>query len=292
MVKVGLVTVLFNSNDVLDGFLKSLSIQLFQNYHLYLIDNTPSDDSDAILYKLLSLYKIENYTHIKNNTNVGVAKGNNQGIELSRNAHTKYTLLLNNDIEFEQEDFLSSMLDKADNQSEMMVIPKIFFWDSKKIWMAGGGFDRLKGITYHVGEYQEDGPAFSKDEYFEYAPTCFMLINNKLFDEIGIMDEKYFVYFDDTDFVYRAFQKGYKILMMHSLHLYHKVSSSTGGSESPFTIYYGTRNRIYFIRKQFTGLNYVKAMTFTFLTRLIKHFQYDKVRREKMWKGYFDGLKL
>jgi GT2 family glycosyltransferase len=158
--------------------------------------------------------------------------------------------------------------------------------------MAGGGFLKLRGITFHEGEGDEDGPKYSQDKYCDYAPTCFMLINNKLFDEIGIMDEKYFVYFDDTDFIYRAFLKGYRILMMHHLHVLHKVSSSTGGSESPFSIYYGNRNRVYFIRKNFKKVDYLKALTFTILTRFLKHIQYNAVQKEKMWKGLADGFKL
>lgn len=292
MAKIGLVTVLFNSNEVLEGFIKSLSIQSFQDYHLYLIDNTPSDESDKYLNDLLEKYAIKNYSHIKNDSNVGVAKGNNQGIELSRKSGTTYTLLLNNDIEFEQADFLLQMYERAQRENEMMIIPKIYFWDNRKIWMAGGRFSTLRGITFHEGEGEDDSEKYCQDKYFDYAPTCFMLINNKLFDEIGVMDESYFVYFDDTDFIYRAYKKGYNILMMHSLHVLHKVSSSTGGSESPFTIYYGTRNRIYFIRKNFKGFNFLKALAFTISTRIIKHFEYDAVRKEKMWKGFSEGFKM
>ncbi|MEY3413070.1 MAG: hypothetical protein RIQ70_1760 [Bacteroidota bacterium] len=292
MAKVGLVTVLFNSNEVLEGFLKSLSVQSFVDYHLYLIDNTPSATTDKILQELLLKYSISNFTHFKNTENVGVARGNNQGIALSRNEGALYTILLNNDIEFEQPHFLEDMVHRADTTQEMMVIPKIYFWDSRKIWMAGGGFLKLRGITFHEGEGEDDGPKYSQDKYFDYAPTCLMLINNKLFDEIGIMDEKYFVYFDDTDFIYRAFLKGYRVLMMHHLHVLHKVSSSTGGSESPFSIYYGNRNRVYFIRKNFKGLAYLKALTFTIATRFLKHVQYNALQKEKMWKGLSDGFKL
>lgn len=292
MAKIGLVTVLFNSNDVLDGFLRSLSIQSFTDYHLFLVDNTVSDQSDKLLNDLLLKYSITAYTHIKNDGNFGVAKGNNQGIELSLKLNTEFTILLNNDIEFDQPDFLELMYNKAVSNNEMMIIPKIYFWDSRKIWMAGGRFSYLRGITFHEGEGDDDGPLYQKDKYFDYAPTCFMIINNKLFDEIGIMDEKYFVYFDDTDFIFRAFKKGYKVLMMHNLHVLHKVSSSTGGSESPFSIYYGTRNRIYFIRKNFNYFNYFRALGFTICTRIIKHFQYNTIQKEKMWKGFKEGFQI
>ena len=102
MAKIGLVTVLFNSDMVLPGFIESLVTQSFSDYHLYLIDNTSNDATDALLCKLVAQYNLSNYTHVKNEKNVGVAKGNNQGIELSIKDGSTYTVLLNNDIEFDQ----------------------------------------------------------------------------------------------------------------------------------------------------------------------------------------------
>lgn len=290
MPKLGLVTVLFNSNDVLEGFLKSISSQSFKDYHLYLVDNTPSEVTDHLITELVNKYQIVAYTHIKNTENVGVAKGNNQGIELSLESGSKYTILLNNDIEFEDESLIQQMTEEADLKNENMIIPKILFYDSMKIWMAGGTLLKYQGITKHVGEGEIDHGQFEDVKYFEYAPTCFMLIRNEVFRNVGLMDEKYFVYFDDTDFIYRAVKFGYKVLYLPKFTVLHKVSSSTGGGESLFTIYYGTRNRIYFIRKNLTGFTYFVSLAFTLSTRVIKFIQYDKLRRGKMIKGLFEGL--
>lgn len=277
---------------MLEGFIKSLSCQSFQDYHLFVIDNSPSAATDAILQNLLKRYSVPAYSHIKNSENVGVATGNNQGIEFSIKDKFDYTILLNNDIEFSQTDLLKKIVERADSSNDVMIIPKIFFWDSRKIWMAGGTLSKLKGRTYHIGEGNDDGPQYSKDLYFDYAPTCFMLIKNHLFKEIGVMDDKYFAYYDDTDFIYRAIKKGYVVSMLHSLHVFHKVSSSTGGKTSLFSIYYGTRNRIYFIRKNLNFFYFLIALFYTTVTRTITSFFYTKAQRERLWKGYFDGFKM
>lgn len=292
MAKLGLVTVLFNSNDVLDGFLKSIGAQNFLDYHLYLIDNTPSLKTDEVLYRLLKCYEIENYTHIKNDHNVGVAKGNNQGITLSIENDSSYTLLLNNDIEFDDVNLFSQLINEAVLKKEALIIPKILFYDSKKIWMAGGKFILNKGITNHVGEGEEDQGKFDHEAYFEYAPTCFMMIDNLVFKEIGIMDEKYFVYFDDTDFLFRASKKGFRIKYMPQLVILHKVSSSTGGTDSLFTLYYANRNRLFFIRKNFKGWVYFKAISYTLTSRIIKFINYDTIRRRELVRAVLDGLKM
>lgn len=292
MPKIGLVTVLFNSDAVLEGFFKSLSAQTFKDYHLYLVDNTPNDKTTALLKNLISHYPIAAWTHICNEQNVGVAKGNNQGIEASMAVGCTHTLLLNNDIEFEQNFLLLEMYQYSIEHDEKIIVPKIYFFDSRKIWLAGGKFRKNRGTVYHIGIGDDDKPLYNKPAHFEYAPTCFMLIDNKVFRSIGLMDEKYFVYYDDTDFLYRAVQTGYKIFYMPSLQVLHKVSSSTGGGESLFTIYYSTRNRIYFLRKNFKGLRRIPPMFFTLLTRGVRYFTFNGKQRAEMIRALKAGFKM
>src|ERR1700744_1410575 len=118
MGKLGLVTVLYKCDDVLEGFFKSLSLQDFRDYHLYLIDNSPSLHTDLLVSNLINEYPITAYTHIKNDQNVGVARGNNQGIELSLIENSEYVLLLNNDIEFYQPFLIGEMIKYARDKDE------------------------------------------------------------------------------------------------------------------------------------------------------------------------------
>lgn len=292
MSKLALVTVLYNSDDVLEGFFKSISIQTFKDYHLYLIDNTPSVTTDKLIAEFAEQYCVENYTHIKNSENLGVAKGNNQGIELSLAQGSLYTLLLNNDIEFNRVDLFEFMLAHALNNNETLLFPKILYYDTRKIWMAGGIMQPYKGTNIHVGDGLEDGPDFNESKYFDYAPTCFMLVDNKVFRQIGQMNEKYFVYYDDVDFIYRATSAGHKVCYLPDLTILHKVSSSTGGVESLFSIYYSNRNRIYFLRENYSGLKFIIPIIFTLSTRIIKYLTYEQKKRGALLKAVVDGLKM
>jgi GT2 family glycosyltransferase len=65
------------------------------------------------------------------------------------------------------------------------------------------------------------------------------------------MDERYFVYADDVDFMYRALRSGVKLVYLHDAKLLHKVGYLTGGEDSAFSTFYGTRNRIFFLLKHF-----------------------------------------
>ncbi len=292
MPALGLVTVLFNSDNVLEGFFRSLSKQNFKDYHLYLIDNQNSDRVEQLVASLNERYPIPNYTYIKNKDNVGVAKANNQGIQASIHDSTQYTLILNNDIEFEQVDLFERLYNKALNQNEVFVTPKILYYDSRKIWMAGGHILEYKGIVSHVGMDDDDGPSYQLAAYFDYAPTCFMLVANNVFDKIGIMNEDYFVYYDDTDFLYRAKNAGYKILYMPDLVVLHKVSSSTGGAETAFSLFYNNRNRLYFISHYKNPIKKAIALTYTFFSRIVRYAGYNKTQRDAVVKGIKASMKL
>lgn len=66
-------------------------------------------------------------------------------------------------------------------------------------------------------------------EYHAYAPTCFLIVNSDVFKQVGMMDERHFVYYDDTDFLYRAYIAGYKVKLEQDVVISHKVSVSDGG---------------------------------------------------------------
>jgi len=292
MGKIGLVTVLYKSDDVLEDFFKSLSIQSYKNYHLYLIDNSPSNTTDELINILSEKHPIPDFTHIKNPGNYGVAKGNNQGIELSLQNNCEYVLLLNNDIDFPQIFLLKEMVECAIQKNEDIIIPKIFYYGTRKLWMAGGEVFKYKGYVGHVGDNEDDTGQYNNSAYFDYAPTCFMLISRKVFDTIGIMDENYFVYFDDTDFVIRAIQNRFKIYLMPKLEVFHKVSFSTGGGESLFSIYYLNRNRVYFVRKNYSFPVKHIALLHTISTRILRYIAYKKDQKKELLRGVKDGFTI
>jgi len=292
MSKLGLVSVLYNSNDVLEDFFKSLSIQLLTNYHLYLVDNSPSAETDSLLAALAVKYPVTGYTHLKKSENLGVANGNNTGIKLALAEGCDHVILLNNDIEFVQSNLLHDIQQAAIHRDEDLIIPKILFWGTRKIWMAGGKFIHYKGTSRSLGRFDNDSDLYNKEAYFNCAPTCFMLISRKVFEAVGLMDEKYFVYYDDNDFLMRAMNHGFKIWYLPRLEVFHKVSISTGGHESLFSIYYLNRNRIYFVRKHYMFPLRQIALAHAIFTKSIRYLMYDKSRRQQLLRAFSDGFKM
>jgi len=244
--RIGVVTVTYNSAIVVPGFMDSVLKQSHSDFILYVVDNASSDET----LRLVSGYSDARIVPIRNVDNTGVAEGNNVGIRAALRDGCTFVLLLNNDTVFDAGLF-ATLLRGLDESQCAMIVPKILYFDpSNKIWSAGGAFSRWRGMSWHFGFNQIDDGRFDQPLEVEYSPTCCMLIRNNVFERVGLMDTKYFVYFDDTDFCLRAYRRGIKLLYLPTAAVYHKVSSLTG-YRSNLAIRYLIRSHVYYVMKQF-----------------------------------------
>ena len=247
--KIGVVTVTYNSAGVIPDFIESLLKQSYGNFRLYAVDNASSDNSLTLLDDLSDARLVI----IRNATNVGVAEGNNVGIRAALNDGCESVLLINNDTAFGA-DLISTLHAGLQKYHCDMIVPKILYLDPPdKIWSAGGAFSLFRGRPRHLGFNRQDDGSFDKVHAVEYSPTCCMLIRRDVFERIGLMDSKYFVYFDDADFCLRAYRAGMKLVYSPETSLFHKVSSLIG-HRSDISVRYVTRNHVYFVLKHFRPL--------------------------------------
>lgn len=241
--KIAIVMVNYNGKKFQNETLRSIEKFSYKNYKVIIVDNASTDGSvQACKKEFPWVYFIEL------GRNTGVAHGNNVGIKYALKNNFEYVLLLNNDVEM-QADILERLLNDASNTT--ITVPKIYYFDKKKvIWSAGGFVNWDTGCPQHLGYNKVDGPMFNKKMEVECAPTCCMLIHRDIFQKVGFMDPAYFLYYDDTDFCLRAVDRGIKILYIPEAVMWHKVHSSTGGkSISKISVYYMSRNRLYLLKK-------------------------------------------
>ena len=252
MDKIGIVTITYNSEKVLVPFIDCIIKQTYSNFNLYVVDNNSSDNT----CDLLSEIKDDRVVLIKNQKNLGVAKGNNQGILKSIDDNCDQILLINNDVEFESK-LLEKLILAQEKSNSSLVSPKINYFSSKnKIWYAGSWFDKKRGfLPIHRGMGEIDYSQYDNVEQVEYSPTCCCLITKKVFEDVGLMDEDYFVYFDDTDFSYRVLNDGrHKMIYYPFVKFYHKVGSLTNSFDKKqyrgdFFIKQNISNHIFFLKK-------------------------------------------
>jgi GT2 family glycosyltransferase len=243
--KIGVVTVTYNSGSVLEQFLHSVAAQTYGNFLLYAVDNASQDTT-------LTQLEASNDARLRvipNSVNVGVAEGNNQGTRAALADGCDYVLYLNNDVEFEPETF-AFLVAEINALSGDLLAPKILFDDRVHIWSAGGTFNPLKGyFGFPTGQGEIDHGQYETPMRIKNAPTCCLLVRRAVFDAIGMMDAKYFVYHDDSDFLLRAWRAGLTMFYTPRARIYHKASVLTGGSASPFSLRYSTRGHVYFMLK-------------------------------------------
>lgn len=124
-----------------------------------------------------------------------------------------------------------------------------YFEPKDKIWAAGGTLQTWAGCrAIHRGQYETDRGQYATPCRISFAPFCCVLIRSSVFQQVGFLDEQYFAYVEDADFLYRCSRHNLTLWFIPQARLWHKVSSLTGDA-SPFSLRYGARNRIYFLKK-------------------------------------------
>ncbi|AXV33691.1 glycosyl transferase [Aeromonas hydrophila] len=291
--KLGLVTVLYNTPEVLEDFFKSLACQIYNNFILYVIDNSSKPESLRLARELASQYGIETTFIDNEGNNVGVAAGNNQGALAAESDECDYIVFINNDLLFEQSTVFLELVKVAIDDNVKVLSPLILNFPAGNIWYAGGEIDELKAVAPHFMIDEAYKPNTIGRARFTYAPTCFLMIARDIWEQVGLMDERYFAYYDDTDFLYRIVQSGFLVELIPSALIYHKVGSSTGGDISRFGMYHLTRNRIYFIKKNIKGMKKFISLVYTLMTRLFRMLTIKNPElRSAIGKGILDGLKM
>lgn len=286
---VGVVTVLYNSESFLEDFVAGLAAQREVPMRLYAIENSATPETLERLRALAERAGISG-EFVHNARNVGVAAANNQGIALALRDGCSHVLIANNDITLEG-GVLAALLREVPDWRRAAA-PRIVVAGTAEPWYSGGYFKPWIGGAGHHLERSGDSRARQTVIDTEYASTCFLLVHADVFATVGVMDEQYFVYYDDADFAWRCREAGVAFRYVPSVTVGHKVGGSTGGNASLFTIYYANRNRVYFIRKNLGGLRRFVALAYVLGTRILRSAVVSSAVRRETWRGLRDGWAL
>lgn len=287
--------ILLNYNNYIDTIECIKSIKENTNkdnfdYEIIVVDNKSTNES------LSKLKEVEGITLIEAEENAGFSAGNNVGIKYAIENKSDYILLLNNDTVITENsiDKMYSELKKHDDIGIMSC--RIMYFDDKElINCCGGKISYLKGtaVIYNKGKKYKGN---DKQEliYTDFTTGCCMLMKSELIQEIGLLPEEYFMYYEDVDFCAKVQKSGYKIGVCLNAVIYHKESAASGGGENTFAIHWNTRNRIIFINKY--GCYGIITKLFFYLTRIIVILKYKLKHQEKnieaLKTGILEGRKV
>ena len=231
----------------------------YPNFEVVVVDNNSKDGSLE-----LARLNFPRATFIKNEQNLGFSVGNNIGIRYSLERMADFVLLLNNDTEVER-DFLAKLLAHANIHKRAGVLsPLVFFGQSENIWFSGGKIDWLRMKTVHIKEKLKND-FFSSD----FISGCAMLVRAEVFRKVGLLDEDFFLYWEDVDFSLRTKKAGFDLSIVANAHIRHFERSEEQKEK-----------KVYWL--VFSGLLFFQKNTPKYLKPWV--FIYLLLRRMKNWK--------
>jgi len=181
-------------------------------------------------------------------SNLGFAAGNNPGIKEAFARGADYIFLLNDDAELVP-GALQTLVSAALEHPEAGIVgPRIFYSSSpRRIWFSGATFNPINASFSFYSAGQEIASRSGSDLLpTDFISGCALLFGRGFMEKVGLMDERYFLYWEDADWGLRAIRAGYRPLVVTAATVFHRVSLSGGGENSPLKIYHKTRAQLLF----------------------------------------------
>ncbi|MCX5724449.1 MAG: glycosyltransferase family 2 protein [Nitrospirae bacterium] len=244
--KVAIIIVHLDSRAALLACLTSCQAIHYRNYEILVVENGSrlALDPDALKDCVGRTPLV-----IRSPVNLGFSGGSNLGIRAALDRGADYVLLLNDDTEVAP-DFLNVLVQAGEQDPAIGALgPTIYYRDdAKRIWFAGGHFDaRLCQVqTPRSGEL--DAGAQPDVAESDWLTGCCLLMKRQACEKAGLLDERFFLYWEDADWSLRLRRVGLRTVTVPSAHIWHKISVSAGGAESALKWYHKTRSHLLFAR--------------------------------------------
>lgn len=276
---ISIITINYNQPELTRLFLNSVSRLKYPNFEVIVVDNGSREDPTQAV-------RNSHYPQARlflTGKNLGFSGGNNLGM---REAKGDFFFIVNNDTEVTPE-LLDALMEPMINDATVGVVcPKIRYFDKPDVIQYAGykPMNLYTGQAGMVGSHEVDRGQFDQPGPTAFAHGCAMLVRRQVADRVGMFAEQFFLYYEELDWSARIRRAGYQIYFQPAGLIFHKESSSVGKA-SPLKVYYMTRNRILYMRRN-TAMPQ-RAFFYLFLITSVvpKHILTYLIR------GQFDYLK-
>ena len=297
--KIAIIIINWNTYQLTFNCLKSLKACTYKNKTIFLVDNGSKDGSgDKIAFEFPDI------NFIKNEINEGFTGANNKALKVILKQNFDYVLLLNNDTEVKP-NFLSLLEARMDSDQNLAATQPLIldFPNKNTIWNGGGSFNSFFGLSktrYNGLIYK---PQLKIETFTEWISGCCILVKIEVIKEVGLLDNRFFAYFEDVDWSIRMTKLGYKLGVVPKSIIYHQSSGSTKmnntsneGNLSPYAHYLNVRNHIYLIKKHTFFFNSFGCWIYQIL-KITSYSIYFILRGrfgkfKMVWRGVSDAIKI
>ncbi len=279
----------WNGADDAIECLHSLERQTYTNLFSFVVDNGSVDESIEQIKDVFPDVKI-----ISNSENLGFAGGVNVGIRYALATDADYVLVLNNDLVLD-EACVAEMVKQA-KEGVAFITAVIYYADEDaRIWSIGGRIHPWTLEKTADARGQLDEGQFPEVMERHFVPGGATLMSRHALETVGLFDEKFFLYYEDADLSLRAHRAGLRSVVATCAKMWHGISRSSGGADSPRERYWMARSSmIYFLQNaqwwQFPIILFWR--TGSAVRTIWRLFRTNK--RESLiayWRGLRDGFR-
>ena len=279
---ISVISVNYNQEEHTHEFLSSIYKSGYKNIEVIVVDNgskIPIDKSIEEKYKRLIC--------IQSNENLGFAGGNNLGL---KQANGQYIFLLNNDTIVEFGFFSELVRFLSENENVGIASPKIKYLSGQIQYAGCKEVNAITGRGGKIGHLAEDSGQFDTCYKTAYPHGAAMAIRKDVLDEVGLMPEEYFLYYEELDWSNQFKKLGYEIYFVGKASILHKESISTG-KESPLKSYYLNRNRLLFLKRHSNSLEFILGILYFLIVVFPKNAIIQLINgQQKQFKAMVRGM--
>ena len=255
---VAIVVLTWNQRDLTLDCLASLAEMDYpaDRLQIIVVDNGSSDGTAAAVRE-----RFPHVTVLENGDNLGFAEGNNVGIRHALQGSAEYIMLLNNDTVVDKR-MLGELLGEMKKHPDVGIVgPKMLYFEPPYvIWCAGNRIDWRNGGSLRLQAEEPDNMIGEQPLEVDFITACGILLRRSVIEQIGLLDPRFFIYYEETDWCVRARKVGWRIVYVPSARLWHKVSAAMG-TTSPATDYYMNRNVLLFLSRNLSGVTRLRSVT-------------------------------
>jgi GT2 family glycosyltransferase len=283
------VAVILNTNRRQDTLecLASLAQSSYRRLRTIVLDNASTDGSVAAIESAFP-----DVTVLSLQDNRGYAGNNNVGIQAAMNVGADWVFVLNEDTVLAS-DCIETLVHGGESDPRIgMVGPLVYHHNEPTVIQSAGGVLNARWQSSHLAMNEVDEGQYQTPHPVSWLNGCALLVRRKLIEQVGMLDERFFYYWEETDWCLRAHNEGWRIVHVPEAKLWHK-GVQRDYRPSPSVAYYNTRNRLLFLSKHRASL-WSWALVTIELTRTLASLSLRPkwramhAHRDAMWQGLLD----
>ena len=286
------VTVILNTNRREDTLaaLASLSASDYPNGQIIVLDNASQDGS---LAAIRSTYPQVHTIELREN--LGYAGNNNVGIWEAIRLGAGWVFVLNEDTLLAP-DCLAYLVSAGESDPQIGITgPMVYHHSEPGVIQSAGGVLETGWQSRHRGQNEPDQGQYSEPQAVDWISGCAIMVRRAVIEQVGVLDARFFYYYEETEWCLRAFRAGWKVLHVPQARLWHK-GVQRDYRPGPNVTYYATRNRFLMLAKHHAPLlDWIAAWIQTVRTLASWSFKPRwrtmRAHRSAMWQGALDFLR-